>query len=168
MNVSLWVNKDLHITRKLVRLDYQNFETSKQTNTRIVIMTYRFNYLNATEKRQAQKEQGRNNIPECDGQVKHPEHLWRHDHLQILQREALRGNVEKCREMILELPEYQRKDMTEMMIKSVAEVGRKLDLWNILFEQWLCWKKMFVLIGGSHLRLNLFIVTNNVLFVKWT
>ena len=91
-------------------------------------MTYRINYLNATEKRQAQKEQGRNNIPECDGQVKHPEHLWRHDHLQILQREALRGNVEKCREMILELPEYQRKDMTEMMIKSVAEVGRKLDL----------------------------------------
>ena len=63
-------------------------------------MTYRFNYLNATEKRQAQKEQGRNNIPECDGQVKHPEHLWRHDHLQILQREALRGNLEKCREML--------------------------------------------------------------------
>ena len=116
------------MTRKLVRLDYQNYEKSKQTNTGIVIMTYRFNYLNATEKRQAQKEQGRNNIPECDGQVKHPEHLWRHDHLQILQREALRGNVEKCREMILELPEYQRKDMTNMMIKSVAEVGRKLDL----------------------------------------
>jgi len=30
--------------------------------------------------------------------------------------------------MILELPEYQRKDMTEMMIKSVAEMGRTLDL----------------------------------------
>ena len=81
-----------------------------------------------TEKREAQKEQGRNNIPECDGQIKHPEHVWRHDHLQILQREALKGNVEKCREMILELPEYQRKDITEMMIKSVANVGRKLDL----------------------------------------
>ncbi len=91
-------------------------------------MTYRFNYLNATEKREAQKEQGRNNIPECDGQIKHPEHLWRHDHLQIIQREALKGNVEKCREMILELPEHQRKDMTEMLIKSVANVGRKLDL----------------------------------------
>jgi hypothetical protein len=26
------------------------------------------------------------------------------------------------------LPEYQRKDMTEMMIKSVAEMGRVLDL----------------------------------------
>jgi len=60
--------------------------------------------------------------------VKHPEHLWRHEHLQILQREALMGNVERCREMILELPEYQRKDMKEMMIKSVAEMGRVLDL----------------------------------------
>jgi hypothetical protein len=30
--------------------------------------------------------------------------------------------------MILELPEHQRKDMTEMMIKSVAEMGRVLDL----------------------------------------
>jgi hypothetical protein len=46
----------------------------------------------------------------------------------VLQREALKGNVERCREMILELPEYQRKDMTEMMIKSVAEMGRVLDL----------------------------------------
>ena len=55
-------------------------------------------------------------------------HVWRHDHLQILQPEALNGNVEKCREMILELPEHQRKDMTEMMIKSVEEVGRNLDL----------------------------------------
>ena len=98
------------------------------TSRQRVFMIYRFNYLNATEKRQAQKEQGRNNIPECEGQIKHPEHLWRHDHLQILQREALKGNVEKCREMILELPEHQRKDMTEMMIKSVEEVGRKLDL----------------------------------------
>jgi len=91
-------------------------------------MTYKFNYENATEKRQADKEQGRMNIPKEDGQIKHPEHLWRHEHLQVLQREALKGNVEKCREMILELPEYQRKDMTELMIKSVAEVGRKLDL----------------------------------------
>ena len=91
-------------------------------------MTYKFNYLNATEKRQAQKEQGRNNIPKEDGQVLHPEHLWRHEHLQVLQRVALMGNVERCREMILELPEYQRKDMTEMMIKSVAEMGRVLDL----------------------------------------
>ncbi len=89
---------------------------------------HKFNFENATEKRAADKVIGHVVIPECDGQVKHPEHLWRHDHLQILQREALRGNVEKCREMILELPEYQRKDMTEMMIKSVAEVGRKLDL----------------------------------------
>ena len=91
-------------------------------------MTYKFNYENATEKRQTDKEQERKNINKEDGQIKHPEHLWRHEHLQILQREALKGNVEKCKEMILELPEYQRKDMTEMMIKSVAEVGRKLDL----------------------------------------
>ena len=91
-------------------------------------MTYRLNYENATEKRQAFQETGYMNIPKEDGQIKHTEHLWRHEHLQVLQREALKGNVEKCREMILELPEYQRKDMTEMMIKSVAEVGRVLDL----------------------------------------
>jgi len=30
-------------------------------------MTYKLNYENATEKRQAQKEQGRNNIPKEDG-----------------------------------------------------------------------------------------------------
>ena len=63
-------------------------------------MTYKFNYENATEKRQAQKEQGRNNIPKEDGQINHPEHLWRHEHLQVLQREALNGNVDKfCRDI---------------------------------------------------------------------
>ena len=34
-------------------------------------MTYKLNYENATEKRQAQKEEGRNNIPKEDGQIKH-------------------------------------------------------------------------------------------------
>ena len=49
---------------------------------------YEYNYENATEKRAAQKKYGRLDIPH-DDPSKHPEHLNQHEHLQILQREAL-------------------------------------------------------------------------------
>ena len=88
-------------------------------------MTYRLNYENATEKRQADKEQGRMNIPKEDGQIKHPEHLWRHEHLQqhemlqVLQREAISANWEVVKKTISELPEHQKKDTIEMLKRSM-------------------------------------------------
>ena len=91
-------------------------------------MTYRLNYENATEKRQAFQETGYMNIPKEDGQEKHPEHLWQHNHLQVLQRYALNGDVEKCKEMIAELPEYQRKDTIVMLKGAVREHGREIEL----------------------------------------
>ena len=89
---------------------------------------HKYDFENATEKRAADKEFGYVLIPESDGQVKHPEHLWQHNHLQVLQRHALNGNVDKCKEMIAELPEYQRKDTIAMLKGAVREHGREIEL----------------------------------------
>ena len=89
---------------------------------------HKFNFENATEKRAADKLYGHVLIPDPDGQVKHPEHLQQHEHLQILQREALNGNVERCKEMIAELPEHQRSDTIKMLEGAVAEHGRTIKL----------------------------------------
>ena len=48
--------------------------------------------------------------------------------LQVLQRHALNGDVEKCKEMIAELPEHQKKDTIEMLEGAVAEHGRTIKL----------------------------------------
>ena len=91
-------------------------------------MTYKYNFENATEKRQADKEIGHVLIPDPDGQEKHPEHLWQHNHLQVLQRYALNGDVDMCKIMIAELPEYQRKDTIAMLKGAVREHGREIEL----------------------------------------
>ena len=89
---------------------------------------YIYNFENATEKRQADKELGHILIPYPDGQVKHPEHLQQHETLQVLQRYALNGDVEKCKEMIAELPEHQKKDTIAMLKGAVREHGREIEL----------------------------------------
>ena len=89
---------------------------------------YKYNFENATEKRAADKELGHILIPFPDGQVKHPEHLQQHETLQVLQRHALNGNAEKCKEMIAELPEHQRKDTIKMLKGAVREHGREIEL----------------------------------------
>ena len=94
----------------------------------INMSTHNYNFENATEKRAADKKFGFINFPPSDGQVKHPEHLQQHEHLQILQRHALNGNTEKVREMIAELPEHQVRDTVEMLKRSVADFGRELEL----------------------------------------
>ena len=91
-------------------------------------MVYKFNFENATEKRAADKEYGHILMPDPDGQEKHPEHLQQHEHLQILQREALNGNVTKVKEMINELPKHQQKDMIEMIKSTVNSVGRTISI----------------------------------------
>ena len=89
---------------------------------------HKYNFENATEKRQADKELGHILMPYPDGQVKHPEHLQQHETLQVLQRHALNGNAEKCKEMIAELPEHQRKDTLKMLKVAVREHGREIEL----------------------------------------
>ena len=89
---------------------------------------YKYNFENATEKRAADKELGHILMPFPDGQVKHPEHLQQHETLQVLQRHALNGNAEKCKEMIAELPEHQRKDTIKMLKGGVREHGREIEL----------------------------------------
>ena len=89
---------------------------------------YKYNFENATEKRAADKELGHILIPFPDGQVNHPEHLQQHETLQVLQRYALNGNAEKCKEMIAELPEHQRKDTIKMLKGAVREHGREIEL----------------------------------------
>jgi hypothetical protein len=46
----------------------------------------------------------------------------------VLQRYALNGNAEKCKEMIAELPEHQRKDTIRMLKGAVREHGREIEL----------------------------------------
>jgi len=82
---------------------------------------HKYNFENATEKRQADKELGHILMPYPDGQVKHPEHLQQHETLQVLQRYALNGNAE-------ELPEHQRKDTIRMLKGAVREHGREIEL----------------------------------------
>ena len=88
---------------------------------------YEFNYENATEKRKSQKLHGRLDIPH-DDPSKHPEHLKQHEHLQILQREALNGNERVVQEMLEEVSDSQLGDMIKMIHSTVKSVGRKIDL----------------------------------------
>ena len=76
---------------------------------------HKYNFENATEKRQADKDLGHILMPPCDGQVKHPEHLQQHEMLQVLQRESLNGNWSVVKKMISELPEWQKKDTINML-----------------------------------------------------
>ena len=91
-------------------------------------MVYKYNFENATEKRIADKELGHVLMPDPDGQVKHPEHLQEHEMMVNIQRLALDGEVEKVRESLLEWPEGKRKDLRKILIDSVAEHGRTLDI----------------------------------------
>ena len=88
---------------------------------------YEFNYENATEKRKSQKLHGRLDIPH-DDPSKHPEHLKQHEHLQILQREALNGNEEIVRQMLEEISDSQLGDTIKMIQSTVKSVGREIDL----------------------------------------
>ena len=76
---------------------------------------HKYNFENATEKRQADKELGHILMPHPDGQIKHPEHLNEHEMLQILQRESLNQNWPVVKKMLLEFPEGKRKDLKEML-----------------------------------------------------
>ena len=65
-------------------------------------MTHKINFEVASERATIKEHML---MPPNDGQWKHPEHLQQHEMLQVLQREALNGNIEVVRKMIAELPE---------------------------------------------------------------
>ena len=88
---------------------------------------YKYNYENATEKRESQRLHGRIDIPH-DDPANHPEHLRQHEHLQILQREALNGNEEIVRQMLEEISDSQLGDTIQMIHSTVKSVGREIDL----------------------------------------
>ena len=67
-------------------------------------------------------------LPPNDGQVKHPEHLREHEMMVNIQRLALNGEVEKVKESLLEWPEDKRKDLRKILIDSVAEHGRTINI----------------------------------------
>ena len=48
--------------------------------------------------------------------------------LQEIQHEALYGKPERVKELLLTWPEYKREDLKKMLVDSVAERGRKIDL----------------------------------------
>ena len=87
--------------------------------------TYKYNYENATEKRESQDKHGRLDIPH-DSPEKHPEHLHEHQLLQEIQHEALYGEAKRVTELLLKWPEYKREDLRKMLIGSVEEHGRTL------------------------------------------
>ena len=76
---------------------------------------HKYNFENATEKRQADKDLGFINFPPCDGQRKHPEHLKESDLLQIIVRESQNENWPEVKRLLLEFPEPKRKDLIEML-----------------------------------------------------
>ena len=80
-------------------------------------MIHRFNFENATEKRQADEELGHILMPHPDGQEKHPEHLNEHELLQVIQRESLNQNWLEVKRLLLDFPEGKRKDLI-IMLKS--------------------------------------------------
>ena len=89
-------------------------------------MKYKYNYENATEKRESQKKYGRMDDIPHDSPDKHPEHLNEHQLLQEIQHEALYGEAKKVQELLLKWPEYKREDLRKMLIGSVEEHGRTL------------------------------------------
>ena len=89
---------------------------------------HKYNFENATEKREADKKLGHILIPNPDGQVKQPEHLQPHEMLQVIQRESLKENWKVVRKMIEELPEHQKKDTILMLKNSVESLGRTINL----------------------------------------
>ena len=85
--------------------------------------TYKYNYENATEKRESQDKHGRLDIPH-DSPEKHPEHLHEHQLLQEIQHEALYGEAKRVTELLRKWQEYKREDLRKLLIESVEERGR--------------------------------------------
>ena len=87
--------------------------------------TYKYNYENATEKRESQDKHGRLDIPH-DNPDKHPQHLQEAQMLQEIQHEALYGDARRVKELLSTWPESKQQDLRKLLIDSVEEHGRTL------------------------------------------
>ena len=54
--------------------------------------------------------------------------MTEHEALQVIQRDALRGDIEAVKRQLLEFPEYKREDLKKMLKASVVTHGRVLEL----------------------------------------
>ena len=86
---------------------------------------HKINFENATERATVKEHML---LPPNDGQWKHPEHLQEHEMMVNIQSLALNGEEEKVKESLLEWPEDKRKDLRKILINSVAEHGRTLNI----------------------------------------
>ena len=86
---------------------------------------HKINFENATERATVKEHML---LPPNDGQWKHPEHLREHEMMVNIQRLALNGEEEKVKESLLEWPEDKRKDLRKILIDSVAEHGRTINI----------------------------------------
>ena len=86
---------------------------------------YKYNYENATEKRESQDKHGRLDIPH-DSPDNHPQHLQEHQMLQEIQHEALYGDARRVKELLSTWPESKQQDLRKLLIDSVEEHGRTL------------------------------------------
>jgi len=66
-------------------------------------------------------------IPKHDRSAE-AQHMTEHEALQVIQLEALRGDIEAVKKQLLEFPKYKREDLKKMLKASVIEHGRILDL----------------------------------------
>ena len=75
-------------------------------------MTHKVNFEVASERAMLKEYML---FPPCDGQRKHPEHLKESDLLQIIVRESQNQNWPEVKRLLLEFPEFKRKDLIEML-----------------------------------------------------
>ena len=87
---------------------------------------YKYNYENATEKRESQEKQGRMDDIPHDSPDKHPLHLQEALMLQEILHEALYGETRRVKELLATWPESKQQDLRKLLIDSVEEHGRTL------------------------------------------
>ena len=75
-------------------------------------MTHKINFEVASERATIKEHML---LPPNDGQWKHPEHLKESDLLQIIVRESQNQNWPEVKRLLLEFPEFKRKDLIEML-----------------------------------------------------
>jgi|AJXC01.1.fsa_nt_gi hypothetical protein len=56
------------------------------------------------------------------------QHMTEHEALQVIQRDALRGDIEAVKRQLLEFPEYKREDLKKMLKSKVLQ--HMEEFWN--------------------------------------
>jgi len=70
-------------------------------------------------------------IPKHDRSAE-AQHMTEHEALQVIQRDALRGDIEAVKRQLLEFPEYKREDLKKMLKASVVSTWKSSGTVKIL------------------------------------